>query len=358
MNTPPTPQRSLRAHRPHRPAPRAATNAEYIARLAGRLTERDQWLARMLYEHKVLTTGQITQLAWPSTRSANLRLLRLYQWRVVDRFQPFATYGSAPMHYVLDIAGAAVLARQDGLEQDEFGYRHDRALGLAHSLRLAHTVATNTFFTTLVDRSRHSGNGGRLTAWWSEARCRGFFGDIVRPDAYGRWRERGAEFEWFLEYDWGTERPADLVGEKLPGYAHLAATSGITTPILFWTPTARREERVRRALDIAAALLEEPSLVPAATTCTDLVPGEECADPAVRRWLPLGAPTSDPGLRLCLTELPTAWSELPAPGTAAAARQPDPEEDPEDHEAMPGPPRPPSPQPPSTPTGPRPRKVP
>ncbi|WP_425838386.1 replication-relaxation family protein [Streptomyces fractus] len=357
MNTQPTPQRSLRGHRPHRPTPRAATGAEYVARLAGRLTERDRWLARMLYEHKVLTTGQITQLAWPSARSANLRLLRLYQWRVVDRFQPFVTYGSAPMHYVLDVAGAAVLARQDGLEPGELDYRHDRAIGLAHSLRLAHTVATNTFFTTLVERSRRAESDGRLTAWWSEARCRGFFGDIVRPDAYGRWRERRSEFEWFLEYDWGTERPADLVGNKLPGYAHLAATSGITTPILFWTPTPRREERVRRALDLAAALLEEPSLVPMATTCTDLVPGEECADPAVRRWLPLDATASDSGRRLCLPELPTAWSELPSPNPSTAVPRPDPD-DPEELEAMSGPPRPPSPQPPSTPTGRRPRKVP
>ncbi|WP_327668915.1 MULTISPECIES: replication-relaxation family protein [unclassified Streptomyces] len=357
MNTQPSPQRALRGHRPHRPTPRAATSAEAVARLAGRLTERDRWLARMLYEHKVLTTGQITQLAWPSARSANLRLLRLHQWRVVDRFQPFVTYGSAPMHYVLDVAGAAVIARQDGLEPRDLDYRHDRALGLAHSLRLAHTVATNTFFTTLVQRSRRSDGDGRLTAWWSEARCRGFFGDIVRPDAYGRWREKGAEFEWFLEYDWGTERPADLVGGKLPGYAQLAATSGITTPVLFWTPTARREERVRRALDVAAAQLEEPSLIPVATTCTDVVPGEECADPSVRRWLPLSAPASNPGRRLCLQELPTAWPAPSATALSPVAPRPA-SEDPEELEGISGPPRPPSPQPPGTPTGRRPRKAP
>lgn len=356
MTAHPSPQRSLRGHRPQRPTPRVATSTEYVARLAGRLTERDRWLARMLYEHKVLTTGQITQLAWPSPRSANLRLLRLYQWRVVDRFQPFVTYGSAPMHYVLDVAGAAVLARQDGLERGELDYRHDRALGLAHSLRLAHTVATNTFFTTLVARSRRADSEGRLTAWWSEARCRGFFGDIVRPDAYGRWRERGTEFEWFLEYDWGTERPADLVGDKLRGYAHLAATSGITTPILFWTPTAHREERVRRALDVAAALLDEPSLVPTATTSTAFVPGEDAVDPAVRRWLPLGDPVPDSG-RLRLSELSTLWSGLHAPSTATIAPHPAGEVA-EDVEGVSGPPRPPTPQPPSTPTGRRPRMAP
>ncbi len=70
----------------------------------------------MLYEHKVLTTQQIVELCYPSMRAANHRLLDLFMWRVVDRFQPFVTTGTAPMHYVLDIAGAVALAYEDGLD--------------------------------------------------------------------------------------------------------------------------------------------------------------------------------------------------------------------------------------------------
>lgn len=76
------------------------------------------------------------------------------------------------------------------------GYRHDRAIQIAHSLRLAHTVGVNGFFADLVAIARHSptarpGDGiadasRAVTAWWSEARCARLFGEHVRPDAYGR----------------------------------------------------------------------------------------------------------------------------------------------------------------------------
>ena len=110
MSSYPAPQRQLRGHRPARPSDRAALTGEHHAYLAAHLTPRDRWLARVLAEHRVLTAGQIAQLAFASTRTANRRLLSLYRWRVVDRFQPYLTSGSAPMHYVLDTAGAAALA--------------------------------------------------------------------------------------------------------------------------------------------------------------------------------------------------------------------------------------------------------
>lgn len=308
--TNPPPQRSLRGHRPKRLSGRAAATGEYIARLAPRLTPRDRWLARMLYEHTVLTTGQITELAWQSTRATNLRLLQLYKWRVLDRFQPYITYGTAPMHYVLDVAGAAVLAHEDGLDISGLGYRHDQAIGIAHSLRLAHTTGTNGLFTALVAHSRQAAASGRLTAWWSEARCRRHFGDIVRPDAYGRWREQAGEFEWFLEYDCGTERPADRVGNKLLHYAKLADTTGITTPVLVWAPTAQREARVRRALTETSRALNDPLYVPVATTSAEFLVGEGLSEPSQACWLPLSAHRA-PQRRLRLVDLSTVWPHLP-----------------------------------------------
>ncbi|WP_197288491.1 replication-relaxation family protein [Nocardia sp. NRRL S-836] len=113
--------------------------------LAWRLTPRDKWIARMLWEHKVLTAHQITALTFPSFRSGRMRLRELYPWGVVDRFQPFVTLGTAPMHYdVLAPAGAAVLAAEDGLDIKQLGYRHDRVFDVAHSLRLAHTPSAST----------------------------------------------------------------------------------------------------------------------------------------------------------------------------------------------------------------------
>src|SRR6201999_2997099 len=85
----PTPQRHLRAHRADRLTDRAALTTDHHTTLAGRLTPRDRWLVRMLHEHRVLTSTQLTQLAFTDTRLANRRLRELYQHRVVDRFQPF-----------------------------------------------------------------------------------------------------------------------------------------------------------------------------------------------------------------------------------------------------------------------------
>ncbi|WP_416968216.1 replication-relaxation family protein [Streptomyces sp. 4F14] len=304
-----TTQRTLRGHRPTRLSERAATSTAYVTRLAEHLTERDRWIARMLHEHRVLTTPQLTEAAFTSPRPAHQRLLQLYKWRLVDRFQPFTAYGAAPMHYVLDVAGAATLAHEDGLDLQDFTYRHARALSIAHSLHLAHTVGTNAFFTALIARSRRPDATGRLTAWWSEARCRRHFGDTVIPDGYGRWQEGNTVFDWFLEFDLATERP-DRVAAKLPRYHRLAATTSTITPVLIRLPTTRRETRIRHALISALANLGDSSLVPVATSSADL------SDPGTARWQPLDRLAHR---RLPLPELRRVWPHLPPPNRPTPA---------------------------------------
>lgn len=357
MSSYPAPQRHLRGHHPHRPSDRAALTGEHHAYLAAHLTPRDRWLARVLAEHRVLTAAQITRLAFASTRSANRRLLSLYRWRIVDRFQPYLTTGSTPMHYVLDTAGAAALAAEDGLDTStkNIGYRHDRAIQIAHSLRLAHTVGVNGFFADLVAIARRSprdrpgdgvaGGGPAVTAWWSEARCGRLFGEHVRPDAYGRWREtidgQTSEVEFFLEYDNGTEALRRVAG-KLAGYERLAVASGIPTPVLFWLPGLTREANARAALAAILRGLDRPDLVPVATTSTIPSPATSSSDhqandalgsmapdsPASARWLPL-APTVAPGgpsavARVRLAQLARVWPHAapPAPTGTAPMRRP------------------------------------
>jgi hypothetical protein len=313
MITNPTRQRALRAHQPPRPTPRAANSADHQATLAARLTPRDRWILRMLHEHRVLTSHQITALAFPSFRSGRQRLRELYCWSVLDRFQPFVSVGTAPMHYVLAPAGAAVLAAHHGLDITDLGYRHNRAFGIAHSLRLAHTIGVNEWFTALIHRARHDPDT-TLSAWWSEARCARHFGDLTKPDAYGRWKAHGQEIEFFLEYDLGTEGLTQLAG-KLPGYAALAAATAITTPLLIWLPTHRRETTTRRLLTPAWQHLEDPHSVPVATAAADsLTPHTTHPSPADPVWLPLD-PTSGPQARRALHHLPAAWPHLPPPVT-------------------------------------------
>ncbi|WP_239393609.1 replication-relaxation family protein [Frankia sp. CiP3] len=289
-----------------RPTARIVSSGEHQLWLARHLTPRDRWITRMIHEHRVLTTHQIVELGWVTRRSANIRLLELYRWRVLDRFQPLAVSGLSPMHYVLDVAGAAVLAHEDGLDPKKIGYQHDRAMGIAHSLHLAHRIAVNGMFTRLIHHARRPDATGRLTAWWSEERCAGLYGDIVRPDGYGRWAQRGAEIEWFVELDFGTE-PLRRLALKVDAYHRLAKETRITTPILIWTTTTRREVRIREALVDALRHLDQPARVPVATTAADLAEPDQHLDATLVRWLPL---TRAGAGRLGLGQLSLVWPPL------------------------------------------------
>jgi hypothetical protein len=350
----PTPQRALRLVRPQRLAERAGratTTTEHQAALAWRLTDRDRWILRLVHEHRVLTSHQITAMAFPSTRSGRQRLRELYLWSVLDRFQPYTPTGTAAQHYVLGPAGAAVLAAEHGLDLPRLGYRRDRANAIAHSLRLAHTVGVNDWFAALITHAGHTdqaGDGGWVSAWWSEARCARHFGDLARPDAYGRYTTHPhhgtgvQEVEFFLEYDTGTEA-LTRVAAKLSGYAALTAATAITTPLLIWLPTARREAAARRLLGPALAALDTPAAVPVATAAADLLdPTHPHASPADPIWLPLTRHSGDG--RMPLGRLAEAWPWLPPTTTGL-----DPPTEAAHKRELP----PPTPMPPIPPTSPR-----
>ncbi|ONH25223.1 replication-relaxation family protein [Pseudofrankia asymbiotica] len=305
----PQPQRALRI--PPRAPGRVVADAALVTYLARHLSPRDRWITRLVHEHRVLTTHQIVEAGWTSRRAANRRLLELYRWRVLDRFQPLIPVGQGqpPAHYVCDIAGASVLAAEDGIELKEIGYRHARAMAIAHSLRLAHTVAVNGFFTNLIAHARQPTPPGTLTAWWSETRCLRSFGDLVRPDAYGRWKSARGEIEWFLELDWATEQLSRLA-LKIGDYGRLATATRISTPVLFWFPTAERETNARQVLATALRGLDQPDMVPVATTAATLAPADAQLDPTLPRWLPL---TSTRAHRLRLDQLTRAWPRLRPP---------------------------------------------
>lgn len=329
MLTSPTPQRALRELRPFRLAERAGRAANTVAHqaaLSWRLTDRDRWIARMVHEHRVLTSHQITAMAFPSFRSGRQRLRELYLWSVLDRFQPHAPSGTAAQHYVLGPAGAAVLAAEHGLDPTRLGYRRDRVNAIAYSLRLAHTVGVNDWFAALTATTTTAptaaGAGGRMVAWWSEARCGRHFGDLVRPDGYGRYAgPDGREVEFFFEYDTGTEA-LDRLAAKLPGYVALAAATGITTPVLIWLPTVRREAAARRLLRHTLTEItpdgagqgggSDGGVLPVATAAVDLLdPITSRPSPAEQVWLPLTGRTR--GGRCRLAGLVDAWPWLPPP---------------------------------------------
>ena len=225
----------------------------WLAALAARLTARDRWLLRMLHEHRVLTTTQITQLAFGTTRAATARLLTLYQ---LPRHRPVPAPGPRRVR-------AAALRPRRGRRRTS---SPPRTASPPPSSATAATApwpspcppssptppAPTAFFTALAAAARASAGHAALTCWWSERRCAASWGDLARPDGYGRWPSStpgraAVTADFFLEYDTGTENLPRLVA-KLTGYRDLAARTGITTPVLFWLPTARREAALRARL--------------------------------------------------------------------------------------------------------------
>ncbi|MEV4105581.1 replication-relaxation family protein [Nonomuraea sp. NPDC049649] len=267
-----------------------------LASLATRLTDRDRHLLRLVWTHKVLTCHQIAHIAFNNPITARHRLVKLHRIGVLDRFRPKPPTGSAPWHYVLGEPGAAVLATEDGIDLSNLGYRRDRALSIAYSQRLAHTVGTNEVFARLYGAARRT-RGCRLETWWTEARCAVQWGRHVRPDAYGRWTENGSTLDFFLEYDTGTET-FDRVLAKLSGYATLTAATGITTPLLFLTSSARRERSLHTRLQLRAALMHLP--------CATAVAGADGPEGAI--WLPHDRRDG----RLRLAQLANHWPQATA----------------------------------------------
>jgi hypothetical protein len=287
------------------PPARPALSPVLMSALAGRLTARDRWLLRMLLEHRVLTTTQVSCLAYGGPRRTALRLRELYRLRAVDRFRPLAATGSSPYHWVLDQAGAEVLAAEDGLTPAQLGYRRDRALAIAFSPRLTHTTGVNSFFAALAAAARRG--DGQLACWWSERRCAAAWGDLARPDGYGLWRDPGGRgTDFFLEYDTGSEDLPRLAA-KLTGYRELAGRTGIATPVLFWLASGPRREQQFRGLLAAAGP------VPGVPVATATPASAQAGGPAGQAWLP----AAQPGPRLRLAGIAALL-----PGARPAAQPP------------------------------------
>ncbi|MFG2084629.1 replication-relaxation family protein [Spirillospora sp. NPDC048824] len=273
---------------------------ELVAEVAYRLTARDRTLLALVWEHRVLTTGQLTALLFPSPERARQRLNRLHRLHTLLRFRPWTPVGSRPWHWVLGPAGAHVLAVEHGQTVSAFGYRQDTATSIAVSPRLGHQIGVNDFFVHLHAHARHH-DGTILDQWWSEHRCAAHWGDLARPDAFGRWTQARPDgtprtVDFFLEHDTGTETLA-RVTRKLGGYADLAEATGTTTPVLIWLPSPNRETNLR-------ALLGTPE-IPVATAVH--TPATSPDGPAGRVWQPAGTTSR----RFRLADLATFWGTVP-----------------------------------------------
>ncbi|HWX97589.1 MAG TPA: replication-relaxation family protein [Solirubrobacteraceae bacterium] len=186
--------------------------------LAAHLTERDRQIARDCYEHRVFTTRQLERLHFSDPRAGRRRLLTLYRLRVLDRFRPRLPLGdgSAPYHWVLDEAGAQIVAAQQGIDRQQLRYSHTAALSVADSAKLAHHIEVNDLFTRLARDAAQA--GGALAEWYGERTMHSIL-HAITPDGYGVLRLPDASpIHLLLELDRATE-PAARLREKARRYA-------------------------------------------------------------------------------------------------------------------------------------------
>ena len=216
----------------------------------GRLTNRDRFLCRVLWEHRVLTTEQVVDLCFNHLVTAQHRLVALYRLGVLDRFRPLRPTGSESWRYSLGAMGAALVAAERGIEAPRPSVLRDRVTALAAGQRTSHTLGVNGFFCALHKAARERPDA-EVVAWWSERRCAAEWGELVRPDAYGIWEENGRRVEFFLEHDTGSESLSRVAG-KLAGYRDLAEADGAARPVLFWLAQPGREPGLRKALGATA----------------------------------------------------------------------------------------------------------
>lgn len=243
--------------------------------LARRFTPRDRALCGVLFDHRVLATGQVLDYCFTNATTARHRLAALHRMRVLDRFRPFRPVrpvGSAPWHWVLDTLGVEVVTADRGIDLPRPAAYHARALALADSQRLAHLLGVNGLFCSLARWAR-SEHDAELAEWWPERRCMSEWGQVVRPDSFGVLRHGDRVVEFFVEYDAGTETLARLAA-KLAGYANLVRATGWSPWVAFWLPSPRREAEARK-------MLSSP-VVAVATGAAGLG-----ADPGGPAWLPV-----------------------------------------------------------------------
>ncbi len=197
----------------------ARVSLTHLTSLGSRLTDRDRQIVLDCYEHNVLTTTQLQRLHFAGLRTAELRLNTLYRLRVLDRFRPAAPpgTGTSPYHWILDEAGAHVVAALQGIERRELKWRHANALALAGSPKLHHHIEINEFFAQLAYEATMQRGG--LTEWYGERAIHGLFRGIIWPDGYGVLTPRDRPpIHFLLELDRATE-PASQLRDKALRYA-------------------------------------------------------------------------------------------------------------------------------------------
>ena len=89
------------------------------------------FILRLIRWHRVLTTNQVATMFFSDKNTAQHRLTRLYELRLVERFRPFRSGREGEYHYVLDQLGSYIVAAMRSDDPDaevKVRWRTDQAL--------------------------------------------------------------------------------------------------------------------------------------------------------------------------------------------------------------------------------------
>jgi hypothetical protein len=231
-----------------------ATEAHRIART---LTDQDRSVIEVLDIVRMASGGQLRRLLWADTvtghRLARHHLAKLTRLRVLARLgrQIGGVRGGSSGHvYTLDVLGQRLAdaervgrIRRPSTPSDAF---------------VDHAIATSETYVGLL--LAEAANHIELVGFDAEPDCwRRFTGpggrdQTLKPDAFAQWRDAEWESAAFFEIDLGTENPGRLT-RKAHAYVTYHRTGielqalGLFPEVIWITPSERRVEVIRRALD-------------------------------------------------------------------------------------------------------------
>jgi hypothetical protein len=287
--------------------------ADRLTELANHLTDRDREIALALYEHRILTSSQLTLLFFSGRRRAMDRLLFLYRARVLDRFyppRPFA-HGKPQAHWLLDEAGAHIAAACLGMDRRQLPWRKRENWG-THP-QLAHRLEINTFLTDLISATLpHPALG--VAEWSGSGSVKDQMPDGVAlvPDAGILVSTPAGLVACLLEWDRGTES-GSVLEHKLRLYSKAAGRSGWRCCVLFVVPGARRARTLEEAMSRAGS----------SSPYGEEWPVFVATVPELREFGPLGPiwqPLGEHRMPLRLEALPASDLEPPDPVAALGRR--------------------------------------
>jgi hypothetical protein len=167
------------------------------------------------------------------------------------RFRPTLPWGrgTSQHHWILDTAGAYLVAALLDVDRADLRWSHHAAATIADSQNLQHTHAVNEFATRLAEDLRAT--GGTLRQWHSERTVRHILGEAVVPDAHLVLQPASRPaLHVLLEIDRGTEDHRRLL-EKSRSYADAIPHSPLDHHqplVLLLVPSARRARAVATTL--------------------------------------------------------------------------------------------------------------